>query len=86
MKWRVIIRISLNDRKSRLRNPVTKCLKDCGIKFDANSSTWEGPAVDPKKAAEQLAEVFKILSEASQSAGIWRPRLDHLWIYIAHAA
>lgn len=86
MKWRVIIRISLNDKKSRLRNPVTKCLKNCGVQFDAKSSTWEGPAVDPQKAAEQLAEVFKILSEASQGVAIRQTRLDHLWIYIAHAA
>jgi hypothetical protein len=86
MKWRIIIRVSLNDKKNRLRNPITKCLKDCDIKFDAKSSTWEGPAVDPQKAAEQLAEVLRILSEAPQSAAIHQTRLDHLWIYIAHAA
>jgi hypothetical protein len=85
MKWRIIIKVSLNDRKSKLRNPVEKCLKDCGIEFDKNSSTWEGPAVNPQKAAEQLKEVFRILSEASPSKGIHQTRLDHLWIYIANA-
>ena len=86
MKWRVIIKVSFNDDKgSMLRNRLAECLDACGIKFIRHSSTWEGPAVSPPECAKQLQSVFTLLSDP-KAAGIRRARLDHIWIYIDHAA
>jgi hypothetical protein len=85
MKWRIIIRMSFNDDKgSKLRYRVAESLNDCGIKFNAKSSTWEGPAVSPQEAAKQFHNVFTLLSDPKLK-GIRRGSLDHLWIYIDHA-
>jgi len=82
-KWRVIIRMSFDqDKGSKLRNPISKCLGECGIRLTKTMGTWEGAAVSRQEAAQQLAKVFGLLADPSQVRPRRSTQLDHLWIYI----
>jgi len=85
MKWRIIINMSLTGRRTTaLRNAIGKCFKQCGITpIKQNSHSWEGTAVSPKLAAEQLNKVFAYLT--NPKANNYRGELDILSIYIDRA-
>ncbi len=85
MKWRIIVNMSLTGRgSSALRNAVKKCLRDCHVTATKhNSRSWEGTAVNPVKAAEQLKKIFDYL--AAPGTSNYRGQIDHLLIYIDRA-
>lgn len=82
MKWRIIINMSLTgDTGSALGNAIKPYLKQCGITpIKQNAHSWEGTAVSPVEAAEQLKRVIDCLADP-QHCG----KLDDIWIYIDRA-
>lgn len=84
MSWRVIIRFSLDkDHGSSVRNSgISPLLQQAGI-ARTDTGTWESRHANRTEAAEQLAEVMKLLADPSEVQGASGDiELDHLWIYI----
>lgn len=73
------------DRGSKLRYRIENSLKKCGVEFSKNTGTWEGTAVNPERAAEQLHAVFQLLSNPKRISGVRQAHLDHIWIYVDRA-
>ena len=85
MKWRIIIRFSLdNDGGSFVRNAIGQALDLAGIKRTA-TGTWESVAANPVSVSKQLAQVMDILHNPQQIPNVEHyTHLDHIWIYIDH--
>jgi hypothetical protein len=84
MKWRVIIRISLDgDQGSAIRNNFEELFKECGIQ-NTGTGVWETAAGEPVQIALKLQEIILTLANIDQShPGDKSVNLDHLWMYIA---
>lgn len=84
MKWRVILRCSLNcDSSSRIRNEVLARLKEAGFTNTNSTGTWETDGCTIEKAASALSYAIEKLAKVSSRAEfVGHPYLDHLWIYI----
>ena len=85
--WRVILRFSLDyDKSSAVRNAIVPILKQCGIKRNVKTGTWESavPHCSPTAAATQLGDVLKMLStpQASVNGAGPHAQLDHFWLYV----
>jgi len=77
-----MVKFSLTGKKhsTTLRAQIMKCLRECNIKANRqNAHTFEGDAVIPKVAVEQLHVVMNLLANPPDKA-----HLDDLWIYVDH--
>lgn len=85
--WRVILRFSLDyDKSSAVRNAIVPILKQCGIKRNIKTGTWESitPHCSPTAAAQQLGTVLQMLSapQAAVNGAGPHAKLDHFWLYV----
>jgi hypothetical protein len=78
MKYRVIVRISLNkDTKSKFRNGKIK--PNLPGFINSPTGTWETAGMDLADALEALASVMEQLAPLTNKNST---HLDHLWIYV----
>ena len=84
MKWRVIVRMSLDgDNKSLIGNEVAGTFDGQGITRGTKTGSYEGQ-VSPSHAFEALRNVIYTLANTSSAADS-TVCLDHLWIYVDRA-
>jgi hypothetical protein len=82
MRWRVILRFSLNgDTGSPLRNAIAAELGKRGFER-TKTGTWERDDFDsPTEAMRAIREVTRRLETPRKYGGGSRAIMDHLWVY-----
>ena len=89
MKWRVIIRFSLDDDKgSAVRNEIARILEKPLGQLSLNgitrtaTGTWESNSMDAGEAGAAMSQMIKLLTDTQAVPGASVDALmDHLWIY-----
>ncbi len=82
IKWRVIVRFSLNGDSAPLRNRLSKLFQDYGIsKHSEKTATWESDQMPPADCSDCLCEILSIIAADTANTSL-NVQLDHLWVYI----
>ena len=74
MKWRVILRFSLDGDKENTRNLIATALREKGFE-NTGTGRWEAAASSPTDATNGVRAIFNYLQPEPEL-------LDHLWIYV----